>query len=168
MHNAIMLLTEYTCILIHTRHGYKPRNSVLKFDKAGRLIAAPVSSHAQIIPGLMVYRFNHSMYYANDGLFMREVLELVARADPPISWLCLDGVAIDDVDFSAAAALVELVHLLQERSVKLVLLEIGNEVLAELDRSNVTELIGKNAIFDTLDELLNAYRGANKVKFGTS
>jgi SulP family sulfate permease len=151
-------------ILIHTRHGYKPRNSVLGIDEAGRLIVMPVSSHAQIVPGLMVYRFNHSMYYANDEIFTREVLELVDQAAPPISWLCIDGVAIDEVDFSAAATLAEIVHLLQERNVKLVMSEIEDKVRAELDRSGVTELIGKDAIFNTLDDLLDAYRKANPGK----
>jgi MFS superfamily sulfate permease-like transporter len=64
------------------------------------------------------------------------------------------------VDFSAAATLAEMVHLLQERKVKLVLSEIDDKVRAELDRSEVTGLIGKDAIFDTLDDVIAAYRQA--------
>ena len=67
----------------------------------------PVSSHAQAIPGLMIYRFHHSMYYANAEHFSQEVLELVNSAQPPLSWFCIDATAMDDVDFSAAATLRE-------------------------------------------------------------
>jgi len=155
-----ILLAMLLSILTHTRHGYKPKNSVLEVDEAGRFRAAPVSSHAQALPGLAVYRFNHSMYYANAEFFTQEVLDLVNQADPPLSWLCLDGIAIDEVDYSAAASLAEMVDLLQERKVKLVLSEIDDKVLAELDRSEVTGLIGKDAIFDTLDDVIAAYRQA--------
>lgn len=155
-----ILLAMLLSVLLHTRHGYKPKNSVVEVNKAGRFQAAPITSHAQVVPGLLVYRFNHSMYYANAEFFTQEVLDQVAQADPPLSWLCLDGVAIDEVDFSAAATLAEMVHLLQERNIRLVLSEIADNVHAELDRSEVTGLIGKDAIFDTLEDVIAAYRQA--------
>ena len=155
-----ILLAMVLSILIHTRHGYKPKNSVLEVDEVGKIRMAPVSSHAQALPGLVVYRFSHSMYYANSELFTQEVLDLANEADPPLSWLCVDGIAMDDVDFSAAAAMAEIVHQLQERKVKLVLSEIDDNVRAELDRSEVTALIGNDAIFDTLEDVVAAYRQA--------
>jgi SulP family sulfate permease len=151
-------------ILAHTRHGYKPKNSVLEVTEAGRFRLAPVSSHAQVVPGLLVYRFSHSMYYANAEFFTQEVLDQVGQADPPLSWLCIDGIAIDEVDFSAAATMAEMVHMLRERNIRLVLSEIADNVRAELDRSEVTGLIGKDAIFDTLEDVVTAYRQANPGK----
>ena len=102
-----ILLAMVLSILAHTRHGYKPKNSVLEVTEAGRFRLAPVSSHAQVVPGLLVYRFSHSMYYANAEFFTQEVLDQVNQADPPLSWLCIDGIAIDEVDFSAAAAMAD-------------------------------------------------------------
>jgi len=159
-----IILAMILSILLHTRHGYKPKNSVLEIDESGRRKASPVSSHAQIMPGLMVYRFNHSMYYANAEFFIHEVLDLVDQAEPPLSWLCIDGAAIDEVDFSAGATLAEMVHMLRKRNVKLVLSEIEDKVRSELDRSEVTELIGEDAIFETLEDLLDAYRNAKPGK----
>ncbi len=155
-----ILLAMVLSVLLHTRHGYKPKNAVLEVREGGRFKAMPVSSHAQAAPGLLVYRFHHSMYYANAEFFTQEVLDQVTQAEPPLSWLCIDGVAIDEVDFSAAATLAEMVHLLQERKVKLVLSEIDDSVRAELDRSGVTGLIGNDAIFDSLEDVIAAYRQA--------
>jgi sulfate permease, SulP family len=159
-----ILLAMLLSILIHIRHGYKPKNSVLEVNEAGRFKMAPVSSHAQAIPGLLVYRFHHNMYYANAEFFTQEVLDQVNQADPPLSWLCIDGVAIDEVDFSAAATMIEMARLLKERNVRLVLSEIDDTVLAELERSEVTELIGKDSIFETIEDVIAAYRQANPGK----
>ena len=69
-----ILLAILLSIIIHTAHGYKPRISLLSTDDvSGRLHSVPVSSHTQIVPGLMIYRFQHSMYYANAELFTQEV-----------------------------------------------------------------------------------------------
>jgi len=155
-----ILLAIVLSILIHTRHGYKPKNAVLAVDDSGRQHMVPVSRHAQVIPGLMIYRFHHSMYYANAELFSQEVLELVETAQPPLSWFCIDATAVDDIDFSAAATLREIYEMLREKGVRLVFVEVGEDIRRELDRSEVTELVGKDAFFETLGDVEAAYRAA--------
>jgi sulfate permease, SulP family len=153
-----ILLAILLSILIHTRHGYKPKNALLEVDQTGRLHSVPVSSHAQAIPGLIVYRFHHSMYYANAELFSQEVLELINTAEPPISWFCIDATAVDDVDFSAAANLRETYKIMKEKGVRLVLAEVEDDIRLELDRSEVTDVIGKEFIFETVADVEAAYR----------
>jgi sulfate permease, SulP family len=153
-----ILLAIVLSILIHTRHGYKPKNAVIAVDPSGKQHVAPVSSRAQVIPGLMIYRFQHSMYYANAEHFSQEVLELVEGAQPPLAWLCIDATAMDDVDFSAAATLREIYGTLKEKGVRLVLAEVGEDVRRELDLSEVTDLVGKDAYFETLSDVEDAYR----------
>ena len=153
-----ILLAILLSILLHVRHGYKPKNSLQEIDPAGKPHMVPVSSHAQAIPGLIVYRFHHSMYYANAELFSQELLELVSTAQPPLSWLCIDATAVDDIDFSAAANLRETYKLMKEKGVRLVLAEVDDDIRLELDRSAVTDLIGKDFIFDTVADVEAAYR----------
>jgi high affinity sulfate transporter 1 len=153
-----ILLAILLSILIHIRHGYKPKNAVLEVDNTGRPHMVPVSSHAQAIPGLMVYRYHHSMYYANAEQFSEEVLELVNTAQPPLSWFCIDATAVDDIDFSAAATLRETYELLKEKGVRLVMAEVEEDIRRELDRSKLTDLIGKDAFFETLNDVEAAYR----------
>jgi len=155
-----ILLAIVLSNLIHTRHGYKPKNAVLEVDPSGKQHMVPVINHAQAIPGLMVYRFHHSMYYANAELFSQEVLELVNSAQPPLAWFCIDATAVDDVDFSAAATLRELYNMLKEKGVRLVFAEVEEDIRGELDRSELTDLIGKDAFFETLSDVEDAYRAA--------
>jgi sulfate permease, SulP family len=153
-----ILLAIVLSLLIHTRHGYKPNNAVLEVDPQGRPHMVPVSHHAQAIPGLIIYRFHHSMYYANADHFSQEVLELVDSAEPPLSWFCIDTTAVDDVDFTAAATLAETYRLLEKKGIRLVLAEVEDDIRHELDVSEITDMIGKENIFDTISDVETAYR----------
>jgi high affinity sulfate transporter 1 len=145
-------------LFAHTRHGYRPSNTLLSISKDGVRRSVPIVSGAQLLPGLMVYRFNHSLYYANSDLFKTEVMALTRRASPTIAWFCLDGTAMDDIDYSAAAALREVYELLKLNGIRLVLVEIQDHVRAELGRSKIIELVGTHYIFNTIRDLENAYR----------
>ncbi len=155
-----ILLAIVLSLLMHTRHGYKPKNSVLSVDDAGERHLVPVSTHAQITPGLMIYRFNHSMYYANAEHFSQEVLDLVNSADPPLTWLCVDVSAMDDIDFSAAATLKETYDLLKEKGVKMVLVGADEHIHRELDLSELTQLFGEDAFYESVDDVETAYQAA--------
>lgn len=149
-------------ILIHTRHGYKPKNTVLSMDSSGRQRMVPVGTHAQIKPGLIIYRFNHSMYFANAEQFSIEVTELVENAQPPISWFCIDATAMDDIDYSAAATLRETYALLKEKGIRMVFAEVEDYIYKELKRSGIVDLVGQEGFFETLNDVQVAYRGTTK------
>jgi high affinity sulfate transporter 1 len=153
-----IIIAIFLSLLAHTRHGYRPKNNLLTMDAAGNRRPVSISSHAQFLPGLIIYRFNHSMYYANTDLFSEQVLDLVNGAQPPLSWFCLDATAIDDVDFSAAATLRETYALLKQRGIRFVLVAVAENVRVELDRSNLTNLIGKDSFFYGTHELESAYK----------
>jgi MFS superfamily sulfate permease-like transporter len=128
---------------------------------------ALISSHAQVVPGLMIYRFHHSMYYANTDFLTQEVLELVNTAVPHLTWFCLDAIAIDDIDYTAAVTLRKIFTLLEKKGIRLVLADIEAHVYAELERSELINLFGKEAIFGTSADAIRAYHltvGENKSK----
>jgi sulfate permease, SulP family len=144
-------------LLAHTAHGYKPRNSVLK-EEGGRFQAVPLVNAGETLPGLVAYRFNHSMYYANSERLSEEVLTLAKLGPEPVKWLCCDLVAVDHVDFSAAATLRELVQELRERGTQMVFASASDAVRGQMDVSGVTDLVGQDAYFLDLMAVLEAYR----------
>jgi MFS superfamily sulfate permease-like transporter len=145
-------------LIDHTRRGYRPSNSLLSIDEREHWRWVPTATRAQFLPGVIVYRFNHSMYYANCEGFKNEVIRLVTDANPTISWFCLDGSAVDDVDFSAAAALREVYGLLKQRGITLVLVEIQEKVWTEFGRYKITELIGRENEFKTIYDFDAAFK----------
>ena len=128
-----ILLAIFLSLIVHTRHGYRPKNTVLASDGHGKLHASSVMSPEQIRSGLLVYRFSHSMYYANSAQLAEEVEYLVNGAVPPLKWLCIDFSAIDDVDYSAAETLRALQGLLKDWNIRLVLSAVADDVKKELD-----------------------------------
>lgn len=153
-----ILLAILLSLIIHTRHGYKPKNSLLKTDQFGSLRTASLNSRAQVEAGLMIYRFQHSMYYANTEHFTQEVIDLVNGAAPPLRWFCIDAVAVDDIDFSAAAALREIYRSLKEKEIRLVMVDLEDDVLRELERSGLIVLLGADAIFETISDVIQSYQ----------
>ena len=154
-----IFLAAILSLVSHTRHGYKPRDSLLTIGPDGGVRVTPIGRPAQIAPGLVVYRFNHSMYYANTDHLTREVRALVETASPPLRWFCIDMVAVDDIDFSAAAALREIAGMLHAQGVRLVLSDLQDDVRQELERSGIVELLGADAVFPSPVDVIRAYGG---------
>ncbi|MGB5292100.1 MAG: SulP family inorganic anion transporter, partial [Lysobacterales bacterium] len=152
-----ILLAIVLSLVDHTRHGYRPKNVLLKPTGEGAWKARPMTTAAQAEPGLVVYRFTHSMYYANSQQLSEEVTRLVQDADPPVKWFCFDVSAVDDVDFSAAETLRSLYATLQEHGIRMVVAEVQEDV-REGSRYMLRELIGKDAFYETLDDVRADYR----------
>jgi len=152
-----IMLAVVLSLIDHTRRGYRPKNAVLAPDASGVMYAQPVASKAEAEPGLLIYRFTHSMYYANAQQLTEEITGLVTTADPPLRWLCIDASAIDDVDYSAAENLRSIFNLLKDKGVHLVVAQVMDDVKQE-SRYNLRELFGEDAFYDTLDDVVEAYR----------
>ena len=152
-----ILLAIVLSLIDHTRHGYRPKNVVLVPDASGVWQAQPVATRAQALPGLLIYRFTHSMYYANAQQLSDEVLDLVKRAQPPVRWVCLDASAVDDVDYSAAELLRALFAILQEQDIRLVVAQVMEDVRAR-SRYELLQLFGEQACYDTLGHVVQAYQ----------
>ena len=152
-----ILLAIVLSIIDHLRRSYKPNDTVLVRTRDDKLASRPAAEGGQAAPGLVVYRFAASLYYANANRFSEEVRHLTG-GDSGVRWLCLDAGSVDDVDYSAAETLRELHGELGERHVRVVLANVTADVREELDRLGVTEVIGSDGYFETVEDVLDAYR----------
>ena len=112
---------------------------------------------AQAAPGLIIYRFTHSLYYANCQQLSDEVTFLANNAEPALRWLCLDASAVDDVDYSAAETLRSVHVKLKAKGIRLVVAEVMDDVKTRTPY-RFRELIGEDAHFDRLEDVLKQYR----------
>jgi high affinity sulfate transporter 1 len=145
-------------VIEHISHSYRPFNRLLTVAPDGDVEFEPVDSRSQALPGLVIYRFGASLYYANSARFTAEIDELTGPgADPPVQWLAIAGSAIADIDYSGAGALRALLETLQARGVTLVLFDIDGRVRALLDAYHLTEAIGTANIYGTRREAMAAF-----------
>ena len=152
-----IILAIVLSLIDHTRRGYRPKNVVLVPAETGVLRAQPVATHAQAVPGLLIYRFTHSMYYANSEQLSEEITGLANSADPALRWFCIDASAVDDVDYSAAETLRSIFGILKEKGIRLVVAQVLDDVREE-SRYKLRQLFGEDAFYDTLDDVVKDYR----------
>jgi MFS superfamily sulfate permease-like transporter len=152
-----ILLAIVLSLIDHTRRGYRPKNAVLVPAGSGAWRAKPVATKAQAIPGLLIYRFTHSMYYANSQQLSEEILDLANSAQPPLRWFCLDAAAVDDVDYTAVETLRSLFGILKEKGIHLVVAQVLDDLKAE-SRYHLSQLFGKDAFYETLGDVMKAYQ----------
>jgi len=147
-------------LISHVRRGYNPQNTVLvpAADGPRHWHSVPVATGGQALPGLVVYRFTHGLYYANADKFLLETLDLGKRGPAPTRWLCVDCSAIDDVDFTAGSVLLQVAQTLKKRNVRLVFANATDHVVRELNLSNVTQMVGADAYFDDLGDVLERFQ----------
>jgi SulP family sulfate permease len=151
-------------LMEHVRRSYRSRNVVLARDKtSGAWQLLPVTAPQQIQPGLMLYRFAHTIYYANAQQLFDQVIGLADSADPPLSWFCIDASAVADVDFTAAETLRELHAVMKKRGIRVVFADVIDLVKSELDRYEITGLFGKEAFYENIADVLEAYPKSTKV-----
>jgi MFS superfamily sulfate permease-like transporter len=152
-----ILLAIGLSLIDHTRHGYAPKNAVLVPSDTGEWRPHPWASRAQALPGLIIYHFAHSMYYANMRLLEEEIMDLVNSADPPLRWFCIDASAVDDVDYSAAETVRSLHRILTEKGIHLVVAQVLEDVRVASSH-HMRELFGDEAVFDTLADVAKEYQ----------
>jgi sulfate permease, SulP family len=143
-------------LIAQVRHGYRPRTRVLVRDDAGRLESVPALPNRVAAPGLLVYRFEADLFYANANLFMAQILHLVSATEQPIRAVVLDASGIDNVDYTAAKMLVEVRKELTRRGIVFSMVATFEGVLDDLRRYGLAD----DHAYPTVDAALTALRGA--------
>ena len=158
-----IILAIVLSLIDHIRRGYNPHNSLIALNERGHVQNEPIDSHAELAPGLIVYRFAASLYYANANRFSEQILQTVQGADPPVSWFCVDAAAIEDVDYSAAQTLREVQGVLAARGVRLVFAEVVPDVRHVMERFGIVDLVGSDALYRTVQAVVEAYLASTPV-----
>ena len=157
-----IVLAVVASIIDHLRHSYNPRNSVLVKSPAGHWQPVPVLPGARTEEGLVIYRFGTNLYYANASRLIDDVTALADHGGP-LRWLVLDGAAIGDVDYTAAAVLTSVIEHLRKRDARFAVSAVLGPVHEQLDRYGISATLGPGAYYDTPGEALQAFHTATGI-----
>ncbi|MET9847375.1 SulP family inorganic anion transporter [Streptomyces ossamyceticus] len=114
--------------------------------------------NARTIPGLLVYRYDSPLFFANAEDFRRRALAAVDEQEDPVRWFVLNTEANVEVDITALDAVDELRRELTRRGVVLALARVKQDLMDDLRAYGLTESIGSDRIFPTLPTAVAAYR----------
>ena len=112
--------------------------------------------NAAVLPGLVVYRFDAPLIFANARMFSEAIRGLHDRSGD-LRWIVIAAEPVTDVDTTAADMLEELDAWLNERSVSLVFAELKDPVREKIERYGLTRTIDPAHFFPTLDAALEQY-----------
>lgn len=109
------------------------------------------------VPGLLVYRYDSPLFFANADNFRRRALAAVDRAETPVDWFLLNAEANVELDLTAADALDDLRRTLADRGVVFAMARVKHEVREVLAGIGFLEAVGSDRIFMTLPTAVQAY-----------
>jgi high affinity sulfate transporter 1 len=112
---------------------------------------------AEHLPGLVIYRFDGPLFFANATTFRDEIRQL-ARADPPPTWILIAAEPVTDVDTTAADVLEDLDEALNTRGISLVFAELKDPVRQKIERYGLTRTIDPHHFFPTIGAAISAFR----------
>jgi MFS superfamily sulfate permease-like transporter len=109
------------------------------------------------IPGLLLYRFDAPLFFANGGFLEEDLLRRVDTASTPVRWVVITAEPITDVDSTAADELHELLSRLDERGVHLAFAELKGHVRDRLVPYGLVGRIGEDRFYRTVGQAVHAY-----------
>jgi len=143
-------------VLDHLRQEYHPKDVVMTaVGSAWKLKRA--DSGIESAPGLLIYRFEAPLFFANADYFSARVRALVRDAPNPVEWFVLDLVSMDEIDYTGGLALSATIAHLQGRGVT-VALASTEDVSTDLNRLGVSDRVGRELVFESVHSAIEAYR----------
>jgi len=112
---------------------------------------------ARHLPGLIIYRFDAPLIFANAKTF-RDEIQRLAAAEPKPKWIVIAAEPVTDVDTTASDLLTELDEALNAHRISLVFAELKDPVRRKIERYGLTRTIDPQHFFPTIDAAIAAFR----------
>jgi len=146
--------------------GWRPHSAVLgRVDHIRGYHDIGRHPNARLIPGLVLFRWDAPLFFANAEFFHDRVLEAVAGSPTPVRWLVVTAEPVTSVDVTAADVLAELADALNGAGIELRFAEMKDPVKDKLKRFGLFSRLGEEAFFPTIGEAVRAYLDRHRVEW---
>lgn len=112
---------------------------------------------ARPVPGLVVYRYDSPLFFANADDFRRRALAAVDDAETPVRWLLLNAEANVEIDITAIDALDSIREELAGRGIVLAMARVKQDLRNDLEAAGFIDRLGEDRIFYTLPTAVEAF-----------
>jgi MFS superfamily sulfate permease-like transporter len=116
---------------------------------------------ARQVPGLVLFRWDAPLFFANAEFFKERVLEAVAKPPMPVRWLVVAAEPVTSVDVTAGDTIAELNKMLNEMGIEFCFAELKDPVKDKLKRFGLFAQLGENYFFPTVGAAVSRYLEIN-------
>ena len=142
-------------VLLFFHRGWRPHGAVLGDVPAlGGWHSVAKYPEANELPGIVVFRWEAPLFFANSGQFRFQVRKLARERNP--AWIVLQCEAITDIDVTAAEVLKALDEELNERGVHLAFVELRDRLQDLVRRYGLHTTLDQEHIYPSLEQALDA------------
>ena len=106
---------------------------------------------AEVTPGVVIYRLDDRLFFANAGYVKGRVREAIRAAPTETSWLVFDAEAVNHVDATGIEALGDLARELRSEQVTLVVARLRSRLLPDFEAAGVVEQIGRERFYPSVN-----------------
>jgi high affinity sulfate transporter 1 len=114
--------------------------------------------NANLVPGLLVYRYDAPLFFANAENFRERAMAAVDEFPGPVEWFVLNAEANVEVDLTALDGLDQLRAELEKRGIVFAMARVKQDLRVQLEAAGLVEKIGEDHIFMTLPTAVEAYK----------
>jgi MFS superfamily sulfate permease-like transporter len=140
------------------RRQYNPSHFVVGVNKDGEPTYTSAVPGTESLPGLIVFKYDADLFYANANRFVDDVEALIDQAPTEVRWLLLDAGSVDSVDYSAGIAVTGLIDYLDARRITFALARADASLLTSLGHSGALDRIDPKKIFGNFIDAVDAFR----------
>jgi high affinity sulfate transporter 1 len=112
---------------------------------------------ARLIPGLVLFRWDAPLFFANAEFFHDRVLDAVASSPTPVRWLVVAAEPVTSIDVTAGDVVCELDETLHAAGIEMCFAEMKDPVKDKLKRFGLFTRFGEKAFFATIEEAVSSY-----------
>jgi sulfate permease, SulP family len=133
------------------RRSAQAHDAVLGWvERLGRYADVSVHPSARVMPGIVVYRLDDRLFFANARYFKARVREAVRAAPSHVSWLVFDAEAMAHADSTGLEAFAELANDLRRDGITLVVARLHARMREQFDRAGLIETVGPRRFYPTV------------------
>jgi high affinity sulfate transporter 1 len=146
--------------------GWRPHSAVLgRVDHMKGYHDVSRYPDARRVPGLVLFRWDAPLFFANAELFCDRVRAAVADAGAPVQWVVVAAEPVTSVDVTAADIVRELDDELNAQGIELCFAEMKDPVKDKLKRFGLFERFGAGTFYATVGEAVKAYLSSHEVEW---
>ncbi|MET4424823.1 SulP family inorganic anion transporter [Bradyrhizobium sp. 956_D2_N1_5] len=134
-------------------HGVKGYHDITRYPDARR------------VPGLVLFRWDAPLFFANAEFFRERVLDAVATSPTPVRWLVVAAEPVTSVDVTACDVVAELDRSLHAQGIEFCFAELKDPVKDKLKRFGLFAQLGENYFFPTIGVAVARYLETNNVEW---